>query len=161
MNIRSLTCQVLCISVCLLALPYIAPAQDQFFVIPVSGRRIVAIAPDDVVELRAQCAINEVKTLERISPSNVNSTLSIPEGKYLVITSMSIQPVVPGAGYNEGCLRQDFSERIPWAITSGQGQELHFSPGVIIASGSTLSIVNKNNSDNVVKVNVFGYFTDQ
>jgi len=105
-------------------------------------------SPNDVVQLGTySCTVNSYCGMGlRWPEEGLNFSGGVPEGKYLVINSVSIQPTDPGAGVMVGTIIQKKTERPELYDTDslggskrmGRGNE--FFPGVIINSENDLMV---------------------
>lgn len=138
----------------------------QVAVIPLIGDPTSAsssISPADVLEL-ATTSISPDSTADvlRITPTASNAGIyTVPDGKYLVITSLTVFPQAPGTGNLYVNLIQNSSSRFYWVVPNAQPTELSFGPGMLIASGYSLDIKNWSSSAGPIRVSLHGYLTNQ
>ena len=138
-------------------------AQNQVVVIPLVKNHISAISPSDVLELgTSSIGPGTTAKVLRITPTAANAgDYTVPTGKYLVITSISIFPQSPGAGNIDMQLIQNSSIRSYWKIPNTQPTHLSFGPGMLIASGYSLDISNWGSSPGSIRVTIYGYLTNE
>jgi hypothetical protein len=136
-----------------------AYAFADFYVIPVGGR---SVNPSDVVELgTTSIGPGSYDNLSRISTAATNlGDFTVPDGKVLVISIVQIFPTNPTPGSLQVRLDQDTRARRYWVVPSDQPTQLLFPAGLIIAPGYTLEINNYAASASSIRVNAFGYITD-
>lgn len=132
-------------------------------VIPLIKNHISAISPADVVRLgSSSIAPNAVGSIYEITPAAANAgEFTVPAGKYLVITSISVFPQSPGAGNIEMQLIQDSSVTSYWKLPNAQPSHLSFGPGMLIDTGYTLTIKNWATSPGNIRVSLYGYLTNK
>ena len=99
------------------------------------------------------------------TPDAVNAGVySVPAGKVLVITTVRIYPVNPGSGTLDVQLGQRIGgtdrAREHWLLPNSEPTQFDFSPGLVIASGSTLLVRNRPGSAGPVYVGISAYEAD-
>lgn len=138
-------------------------AQNKVVVIPLIGDDTGSAIPiADVKDLGTTAIGKNITTdVVEISPigSNVGSFV-VPNGRYFVITAMSVFPVAPGAGTVELQLIQNSAARKYWKLSNLEPTHLSFGPGMLIAPNYALKIKNFNSSANSIRVSIYGYLTD-
>ena len=85
---------------------------------------------------------------------------TVPTGKYLVITSLTIFPQSPGAGNLYIQLAQNSAARKYWIVPNAQPTHLTFGPGMLVAPGYSLKIYNKAGGAGAIRVHIYGYETN-
>lgn len=135
-------------------------------VIPLVGDQTSAssaISPSDVLELSTtSIAAGSSADVLRVSPGAANiGVYTVPEGKYLVITSITIFPQGPGTGNLYVYLIQNSYSRCYWVLPNAQPTQLSFGPGMLIDSGYTLDISNGASSAGSIRVTLNGYLTNK
>jgi hypothetical protein len=100
MRITKLSFVMVCVIFAVSSFQGIAYSQNQVVVVPLISNRLQGISPNDVVQLGTNsCTVNRYCGMGlRCPEEGLNFSGGVPEGKYLVINSVSIQPANPGAG---------------------------------------------------------------
>ncbi len=132
-------------------------AGDKVVVIPLMVGGEDGIPPEDVFETKTYWCAPNTNCLMK----------TVPDRKYLVITSLSLQPSNPGTGTINGTVTEKKATdqyatiRIYWTITNGWGEMMQFTPGIVVDSENLLSFNNSNTSDAAVNAQIFGYLIDK
>ncbi|MCF6187035.1 MAG: hypothetical protein L3J49_06105 [Desulfobulbaceae bacterium] len=140
-----------------------AVAAQQVVVIPLIKNQASAISPSDVLKMgTASIAPDSTSDVVEVTPQAGNAgQVTVPTGKYLVITSMSVFPVSPGTGIIEMQLIQNSSVTDYWKLSNAEPSHLSFGPGMLIDSGYALTIKNWASSGGNIRVNLYGYLTNK
>ena len=146
-----------------------ASAQNKVVVVPLISSAPQGISPDNVIQLQSYyCTTDTYCSVGLKWPeTGVDFSYGVPQGKYFVMTSISLQPADPGTGIINGSIvqkkhgEQSTESRIRWVITNGWGDVMNFSPGIIIPPGYDVIVFNSNTSDAPVNVSINGYLIDK
>lgn len=138
-----------------------ATVRADFYVIPV-GKSTSSISLADVKSLAtAYIAVGDTEDLIEITPTASGvANFTVPAGKYLVITAMSVFPQNPGSGTVDVQFIQNSAARKIWKLPNSEPSHLSFGPGMLIAPNYALTIRNYPTSDGPIKVAIYGYLTD-
>jgi len=89
---------------------------------------------------------------------------SVPAGKVLVIRTVRIYPVTPGSGTLDVQLGQRIGgtnrAREQWLVPNSEPTQFDFSPGLVVASGSTLLVRNRPGSVGPIYVGISAHEAD-
>ena len=140
-----------------------AVAAQQVVVVPLIKTQASAISPSDVLRMgTTSIAPGSTSDVVEITPQASNGgQVTVPTGKYLVITSMSVFPMSPGAGTIEMRLIQNTSITDYWKLSNAEPSHLSFGPGMLIDSGYALTIENYTSSAGDIRVDLYGYVTSK
>ena len=140
-----------------------AVAAQQVVVIPLIKNQASAISPSDVLRMgTGSIAPNSTSDVVEITPRAANAgQVTVPAGKYLVITSMSVFPESPGAGIIEMQLIQGSAITAYWKLSNAEPSHLSFGPGMLIDSGYALAIKNYASSAGNIRVSLYGYVVNK
>lgn len=133
-------------------------------VIPLIKNHVSAISPSEVIELHTSviAADNTIVDFYEFTPLASNAGVyTVPTGKYLVITSITINPQQPGVGLIYMELIQNNAIRYSWRLPNSQPTSLSFGPGMLIAPDFSPKIRNAQVSAGSIKVDIYGYETNE
>jgi len=135
-------------------------AHNKVVVIPMAGDDLT-ISLADVKNLgTGSISAGNSSAVNEVTPTASARSFTIPAGKYLVITAMSVFPQSPGSGTVELQLVQNSAARKYWKLSNSEPSHLSFGPGMLIAPNYDLSINNFAASASSIRVAIYGYLTD-
>jgi hypothetical protein len=101
------------------------------------------------------------RTASKVTPDGVFTAFVVPNDRSLVVTSIDIEPVSPGAGTNSVFLTSgpDTAAVGRWSVPNSSVSQFAFQSGIVFPAGSVVKVRSIPASTGQVVVTLGGYLT--